>query len=190
MILFYFADHFRICEGQKNPQEVLQQQIARYKEVFQQAVAQVNKRSLFCKKLKFCFEQVNKLDSAVEQHLGVQREANVVADLPAPVASVKFGSCPNCGEDLILKQRREGDSFYISCSAYPGCRASIWFPAAVRDVQVSDRTCLRVDIVQSLLLCLQFLFVLSAALLLNCLVLNSGEVIWMYFIQLWSLKLV
>jgi DNA topoisomerase III len=42
-LLHFFHFHFlcRICEGTKNPQEVLQQQIACYKEVFQQAVAQV-----------------------------------------------------------------------------------------------------------------------------------------------------
>ncbi|XP_059470353.1 DNA topoisomerase 3-alpha [Neocloeon triangulifer] len=118
------ADLKKICEGQKNPQDVLRDQIARYKEVFEQAVA-----------------QVNKLDSAVEQHLGVRREANAVFDLPAPISSQKFATCPGCGQDLIVKQKRDGDTFYISCSAYPACRNSIWLPSAVRNVQVTDQTC-------------------------------------------------
>ncbi|CAB3368498.1 Hypothetical predicted protein [Cloeon dipterum] len=118
------ADLKKICEGRKNAQVVLREQIARYKEVFQQAVS-----------------QVNKLDDAVEQQLGVQRDANAVVQLPVAVADLKFASCPACGHDLIVKQKRDNSEFYVSCSAYPACRNSIWFPSVINRVQVTDQTC-------------------------------------------------
>ena len=42
------ADLKRVCEGTRQPEEVLREQINKYREVFEQSVAQVNKIDLAC----------------------------------------------------------------------------------------------------------------------------------------------
>lgn len=47
--------------------------------------------------------------------------------------------CPLCGFDMNLK--KHNNTFYLSCSAYPACKSSIWFPSKVALASVSSDHC-------------------------------------------------
>lgn len=123
-IIFYYH---RICEGQKNSNEVLQNQINKYREVFQVAI-----------------ERANLIDDSLARYLE-ERPLQIEQTQLTPVITTIF-KCPKCGSDMVLKQRRQGRGKYISCMGYPGCTNVIWFSEAVEDVEVLNETCNRVNI--------------------------------------------
>ena len=51
--------------------------------------------------------------------------------------------CSACGNDMII--RKYQDTFYISCSAFPACKNSIWLPAKVVHLSVSGENCVIVS---------------------------------------------
>lgn len=118
------ADLKRICEGLKNSTVVLKEQVSKYKEVFIQAVG-----------------QAEKIDTALSQYFQTTpqqvTEGNFDAQLPPSVMK-----CPKCGTgEIVLKTRRDGTGFFLSCMAYPQCNAVIWLHECVEDVSVSNEDC-------------------------------------------------
>ncbi|KAK7791153.1 hypothetical protein R5R35_013322 [Gryllus longicercus] len=118
------ADLVKICEGRKNPEIVLKEQILKYKEVFEVAL-----------------QQAAKIDEALaiylqEQPCQVETSGIVIADLPSVVYK-----CPACGSDMVLRTKRDGSGKFISCMSYPQCKTAVWFPSIVEAVDVSNETC-------------------------------------------------
>ncbi|XP_011878275.1 PREDICTED: DNA topoisomerase 3 isoform X2 [Vollenhovia emeryi] len=111
-----------ISQRQKNPNEVLQNQINKYREVFKVAI-----------------ERANLIDDSLAQYLDerpIQTEqARLVAE------DVPVFKCPKCGSNMILKERRQGRGKYITCIGYPACTNVVWFSEAVKDVEVLNETC-------------------------------------------------
>ncbi|KYN28291.1 DNA topoisomerase 3-alpha [Trachymyrmex cornetzi] len=114
-----------ICENKKNPNEVLQNQINKYREVFQVAI-----------------ERANLIDDSLAHYLDERPLQTEQIQLNTPVVTSIF-KCPKCGSDMVLKQRRQGRGKYITCMGYPECTNVIWFPEAVEDVEVLNETCNR-----------------------------------------------
>ncbi|XP_012057921.1 PREDICTED: DNA topoisomerase 3-alpha-like [Atta cephalotes] len=114
-----------ICESKKNPNEVLQNQINKYREVFQVAI-----------------ERANLIDDSLAHYLNERPLQTEQIQLNTPVISTIF-KCPKCGSDMVLKQRRQGRGKYITCTGYPECTNVIWFPETVEDVEVLNETCNR-----------------------------------------------
>ncbi|XP_067213930.1 DNA topoisomerase 3-alpha isoform X3 [Linepithema humile] len=113
-----------ICQRQKEPNEVLQNQINKYREVF-----------------KVAMERANLIDAALAHYLEerpTQAEQVQFAPVEEEIAILK---CPKCGSNMILKERRQGRGKYISCMGYPTCTNVIWFPEAVEDVEILNETC-------------------------------------------------
>nr|CAD7396091.1 unnamed protein product [Timema poppensis] len=118
------ADLKRVCEGTRNPAEVLREQLAKYKDVFRIAI-----------------EQAAKLDTALGQYLEEHAQPpgdNLVTLEETPEPAMK---CPSCGLDMVLKTKRDGTSKYLSCMAYPQCRSALWFPRNVEGLTVSEESC-------------------------------------------------
>ncbi|XP_018404081.1 PREDICTED: DNA topoisomerase 3-alpha isoform X1 [Cyphomyrmex costatus] len=111
-----------ICQRQKDPNEVLQHQINKYREVFQVAI-----------------ERANLIDDSLAHYLD-ERPLQTEGTQLAPMITTIF-KCPKCGSDMILKQRRQGRGKYITCLGYPACTNVIWFSEAVEDVEVLNETC-------------------------------------------------
>lgn len=122
-IWFYY---YRICQRQKNPNEVLQNQINKYREVF-----------------KVAMERANLIDDSLAQYLDERPLQTEQAQLHEDVTIFK---CPKCGSNMVLKQRRQGRGKYISCMGYPTCTNVIWFPEAIENVEVLNETCNQVNI--------------------------------------------
>ena len=131
------TDLVEICEGRKTKDEVLAEQISRYKEVFQAAM-----------------DNVNKLDQATQHFLeenpagggdgpggGGPGGAGGMLGLPASSPVVE---CVVCRQQLALKTKQSG-GWMISCQGYPACRAApMWLPSCVKDATVDEgQTCSR-----------------------------------------------
>ena len=147
-----------ICEGRKTKDEVLQEQIERYKQVFQAAM-----------------DQVNKLDRAT-QHFLEEDPANNddggggggdggggggMGGAMLGLANVEpVVECVQCNSKLALKTKQSGGwmvscqgekkrraSFHLifnlfSLEGYPACRAApIWLPSSVKEASVSNELC-------------------------------------------------
>ncbi|AKH97148.1 DNA topoisomerase I [Halanaeroarchaeum sulfurireducens] len=54
-------------------------------------------------------------------------------------ADKTLGPCPECGEDLLVRQSRQG-SYFVGCDGYPDCRFTLPLPNTGEPV-VLDETC-------------------------------------------------
>ncbi|KAK2708062.1 hypothetical protein QYM36_015676 [Artemia franciscana] len=118
------ADLKRICDGTKDPSIVLREQVAKYKEVFIKAV-----------------EQVDKIDDAISLYLQQPKVAVQPSAMALPSALPKVQKCPNCQGDLTLKRKRDASGYYVGCNNYPTCKAAIWLPSRVNEVEVDSEKC-------------------------------------------------
>lgn len=114
----------RICEGRKDPKDVLQAQIAKYREVFREASI-----------------KANLIDEALAEWLDEGPAAVEAAQPVAPVEEISVYKCPKCDSDMRLRVTNDGNRRYIGCSRFPDCRNSIWFPDNVTEVEVLNETC-------------------------------------------------
>lgn len=117
----------RICQRQKDPNEVLQNQINTYRDVFKVAI-----------------ERANLIDESLARYLDERPTQSGEAQL-APVEDIPIFKCPKCGSNMILKERRQGRGKYISCMGYPTCTNAIWLSEAVEDVEILNETCSQVN---------------------------------------------
>lgn len=117
-----------ICDGQKRAQDVLQDQIAKYKEVY-----------------RIVSQKMTTIDSTLQQRLNrVPRPYNEAQILVG--SSDKWAlKCPKCGGNMFLRQRSNGSGWFLSCANYPPCRNAIWF-TGVNSAQIMDETCPTVSI--------------------------------------------
>ncbi|XP_047428645.1 DNA topoisomerase 3-alpha [Mugil cephalus] len=117
------ADLKLVSEGRKDKRSVLQHHIQKYKTVFIESV-----------------RKAKKLDEALTPYLGAAHDVPEAEqqdmDIPLPVRK-----CPQCGRDMVLKKKREGNSKYLSCVGYPACKTAVWFPDMVLDVNRDDSVC-------------------------------------------------
>ena len=62
--------------------------------------------------------------------------------------NTKFQTCPKCGADITLRNKKDG-GYFLSCLSYPNCKAVTWLPSTVKGLQVTDETCDAVSIKHS-----------------------------------------
>ncbi|XP_017774613.1 PREDICTED: DNA topoisomerase 3-alpha [Nicrophorus vespilloides] len=112
-----------ICNGVKRPDEVLNDQITKYKEVYQQVML-----------------KVGLIDRTLAQHLN---------DTPHEYQEPQFQTntyrslmkCPRCGSDINLRDMKNGRGKFIGCSGYPGCKYVIWLTFGYSEIEVLDESC-------------------------------------------------
>ncbi|KAH0541196.1 hypothetical protein KQX54_021251 [Cotesia glomerata] len=113
-----------ICDGVKNPQQVLETQISKYRRVFKAAL-----------------ERANLLDTALAEYIDERPSAVADLEINIPPEDPVFLKCPKCGLNMTLKDRKQTGGKYIGCMGFPACNNAIWFPTAVTDVIISDNIC-------------------------------------------------
>ncbi|XP_026324696.1 DNA topoisomerase 3-alpha isoform X2 [Hyposmocoma kahamanoa] len=118
------ADLKLISEGRKNPQQVLAEQVAKYKEVYLTVTA-----------------EANKIDLALGERFSERPNEYIptTENLPANLPSVL--KCPKCGSDMVVRQKKNSDELFISCISFPNCKNAVWFPTVVKTLQVLPDTC-------------------------------------------------
>uniref|UniRef100_A0AAZ3RNY6 DNA topoisomerase n=1 Tax=Oncorhynchus tshawytscha TaxID=74940 RepID=A0AAZ3RNY6_ONCTS len=117
------ADLKLVSEGRKDKQSVLRHHIHKYKTVFVESV-----------------QKAKRLDEALSIYLGAAQEFSESEqqdmEMPLPVRK-----CPQCGRDMVLRRRKEGNGKYLSCVGYPECKCSVWFPDTVLEVNRDESVC-------------------------------------------------
>ncbi|XP_043503570.1 DNA topoisomerase 3-alpha isoform X1 [Polistes fuscatus] len=113
-----------ICDGQKDPKLVLQDQITKYRDVF-----------------KVAMEHANLIDNAIAEYLEEQPLQVQEIDTINTTTDIVVFKCPKCNSDMTLKNRKQGTGKYISCMGFPACNNAIWFPQSIEDVIVLEDTC-------------------------------------------------
>ncbi|CAD5122782.1 DgyrCDS11189 [Dimorphilus gyrociliatus] len=116
------ADLKAICERRKNKDEVLQEQITKYKSVFEEA-----------------FRQASKLDNALACYFGSAQEVREQDYIPEVVE--KILTCPACSSDMVLKKKKDNKGWFISCVAFPNCKTVCWLPSSVLEAKVTNDIC-------------------------------------------------
>ncbi|XP_050312155.1 DNA topoisomerase 3-alpha [Anthonomus grandis grandis] len=116
-----------ICDGLKDPEVVRAEQIRKYKEVF-----------------RVVAEKMRLIDSSLANRLNDQPHR--VPDLPATAEGALSDyrpafKCPKCGNDMVLKSRKDGTGMFLTCVGYPNCKNSVWFPSLARSVEVTENHC-------------------------------------------------
>ena len=86
------ADLRRICEGQRDGNDVLTEQIARYKEVFVEAS-----------------KQANKIDEALSKFFG--EATSFSSEEIAANISETVRPCPRCGQSMVIKQKKDASGW-------------------------------------------------------------------------------
>lgn len=113
-----------ICDGLKDPDVVRREQIAKYKEVFKKVV-----------------DKMIQIDQSL---------ANRLEDQPRHLEEDPFNNheeykpvlkCPKCGNDMVVKNRKNAQGKYLCCVGYPSCKNSVWFDSNVERVEVLDEPC-------------------------------------------------
>lgn len=88
-------------------------------------------------------ERANLIDNALAKYLD-ERPTQTEQSQIIPVEEIAIFKCPKCNSNMVLRNRRQGRGKYISCTGYPACTNTIWFPEAVEDVEILNETCTRV----------------------------------------------
>ncbi|XP_060657886.1 DNA topoisomerase 3-alpha [Drosophila nasuta] len=122
------ADLKRICLGEKDPKQVLREQVAKYKQAYQQIT-----------------DKITAMDAKISQRLNETPVATPANDT-APEASGsmirELFQCPKCDTaPLALKPKKNPGSFFIGCLNFPDCKNVVWLPEECKDYQVLDECC-------------------------------------------------
>lgn len=83
--------------------------------------------------------QAAKIDAALAQHLDEARQPAI--EQAATPAFKKVCACPSCGQDMVLKPKRNGPGFFVTCMGFPECRSAVWLPDSVEHADVSEQVC-------------------------------------------------
>lgn len=118
------ADLKKICDGTKQKEVVLAAQIKKYKEVFIEA----------CR-------QAQKIDDALSVLLEEVAQPAVAEE--ELIVSKFVMKCPMCGQDMLLRSKKDNKGFYIGCMGFPNCKCAIWLPESVLAATVTPQTCPR-----------------------------------------------
>ena len=110
-----------VCDGRKNKDEVLRAQVLAYKNVFIDAS-----------------RNVEKLDEAMSKYFGQPTQVTQQEVFGPNVESVLDCTCKS---QMVVRKRKDGSGYFLSCRSYPNCRNSVWFPSSVLDVAVTDEHC-------------------------------------------------
>lgn len=125
------ADLKRICEGSRQPDAVLTEQIQKYRQVFEEAM-----------------QKASCLDTALASYIGETPSASTAEsgiggdiDQLLPICS-----CPSCHQPVVVKTARESGRPFLSCCGFPSCRVVMWLPQSVSSVEpLADRCRVCVD---------------------------------------------
>ncbi|XP_076293388.1 topoisomerase 3-alpha isoform X2 [Lasioglossum baleicum] len=113
-----------VCDRQKDPKDVLQTQINKYRDVF-----------------KIALERANLIDNALADYLGEQPTATEGIQINNPPEEIVILKCPKCNSNMTLKDKKQDTGKYIGCMGFPTCKNAIWFPKTVESVEVLDDVC-------------------------------------------------
>ncbi|XP_017033829.1 DNA topoisomerase 3-alpha [Drosophila kikkawai] len=114
-----------ICQGQKDPKVVLMENIAKYKQSYQQIT-----------------DKVTAMDTKIAARINETPAANPPNQESESDHMQMLFKCPKCNEGtLALKAKKNQQGWYIGCTNFPDCKNVVWLPMECKDVTVLDECC-------------------------------------------------
>lgn len=110
-----------ICDGRKDPNLVLTEQKEKYRAVFQNVI-----------------NQIHEIEERLAHRIDEQR-TNINMEFAAE-SYENVLKCVKCGQDMVLKKRKTGIGYYVTCNGFPDCKNVIWLPTSIEQCEVID-TC-------------------------------------------------
>ena len=112
-----------ICDGLKNPRDVLAEQIQKYKECYE-----------------IIAREAPSLDQALGQRFQAQPQA-APAQADIPIIRELF-KCPKCRTNsMIIRAMKDNAGFYIGCQGFPECKNAIWLRSELKELTSLDESC-------------------------------------------------
>ncbi|XP_071536469.1 DNA topoisomerase 3-alpha isoform X2 [Panulirus ornatus] len=119
------ADLKRICIGAKDPKVVLLEQVTKYRDVFEEAL-----------------RQAGKIDEALAQFLNEEPQRRPENEpIPEIPQFTPICKCSSCGCDVVVKEKRDGGRYFVTCLGFPQCRTTLWLPETVQNITVCEQSC-------------------------------------------------
>ncbi|XP_055682894.1 DNA topoisomerase 3-alpha [Lutzomyia longipalpis] len=117
------ADLKAICDGVKQPDAVLREQIEIYREAFR----------VITERAQILDEKVGLRFNSTPQQAPQITETQTLEEV---------FRCPRCGTSkMALKRKASGNGVYLSCMNFPQCKAVIWLDDFVKEASVSSEHC-------------------------------------------------
>uniref|UniRef100_A0A1B0EZY4 DNA topoisomerase n=1 Tax=Phlebotomus papatasi TaxID=29031 RepID=A0A1B0EZY4_PHLPP len=117
------ADLKAICDGARQPQIVLQEQIEKYREAF-----------------RIITERAQMLDEKIGFRFNSVPEQN--AEPPSSQMIEEVFRCPRCRSNkMVLKRKASNNDVYLMCMDYPNCKSVMWLNDFVKEATVSSESC-------------------------------------------------
>lgn len=113
-----------ISEGRKSAEVVRAEQVEKYKAVFITVM-----------------EKIRLIDQTLAHRLEDQPQQIVEEELRNQDAFKPVLKCPKCGNDMIIRNRKNGTGKFLSCVGYPNCKHVVWFPLIIESIDVLDEHC-------------------------------------------------
>lgn len=112
-----------ICEGRKDPDVVLEDQINKYREVYRVITA-----------------QAIQLDQSMGNRLNERPRSPPSTNMFQE--NKELFKCPQCKTNsLSIRPKKDNSGYFIGCQGYPDCKTSIWLSNSVKEISVSDVHC-------------------------------------------------
>lgn len=116
-----------ICLGQRDPKQVLEEQIKKYREVYKVIAARIT-------------DMDNKLANRFET-----APVNVpAAEAQAQQTIQEVFKCPRCNRfNMAFRSKKDNNGYYIACVGKPACNHVLWINDLIKEIEVLDEECPR-----------------------------------------------
>ncbi|XP_059616595.1 DNA topoisomerase 3-alpha [Phlebotomus argentipes] len=116
------ADLKAICDGARQPNVVLKEQIDKYREAF-----------------RIITERAQMLDEKVGFRFNSTPQQS--AEMPDPLVIEEVFRCPRCRSNKMVLKKKTNNTPFIACTDNPRCRTNIWLEDFVKEAKVSPESC-------------------------------------------------
>uniref|UniRef100_A0A336L9Q8 DNA topoisomerase n=1 Tax=Culicoides sonorensis TaxID=179676 RepID=A0A336L9Q8_CULSO len=114
----------QICDGTKNPKDVLGNQISLYKDAYRVMV-----------------DKIRALDEALSRRLQsqiIEVPTNEIIQSTVEIVT-KCNKCQT--SNIVLKKKKNGNGYFLTCDGYPNCKNSVWLPEDLEQIDVLESKC-------------------------------------------------
>lgn len=120
------ADLKKICCGEKDPKEILQDQIQKYKEAY-----------------KVILSKITAMDEKIALRINetpVEISTNEISN--ENESHIKeFFTCPKCLISPMALKRKKTSGWFLGCLNFPECKNAVWLNEELKEVSASDEKC-------------------------------------------------
>lgn len=113
-----------ICNGRRDPKEVLAEQIVKYKDAY-----------------KVITEKALLLDQSLASRFNEQ--PRVAPEITASTQIDDIMKCPKCNYkfSMALKPKKDNNGWYIGCMGFPECKNVVWLNDMIKDIKATSTVC-------------------------------------------------